>query len=75
MERIAAERIITVQEGSDIIRDGASEDSCHLILNGLGARYKILPNGKRQIMAFLVPGDLCDAEIFILKQMDHGVAA
>src|SRR3954451_15028559 len=24
---------------------------------------------------FLVPGDLCDAEIFILKEMDHGVAA
>ena len=26
-------------------------------------------------MAFLIPGDLCDAEIFILKVMDHGVAA
>jgi CRP-like cAMP-binding protein len=26
-------------------------------------------------MAFLIPGELCDAEIFILKVMDHGVAA
>ena len=26
-------------------------------------------------MAFLVPGDLCDAEIFILKEMDHSVGA
>ncbi len=33
------------------------------------------PDGERQIMAFLVPGDLCDAEIFIMKEMDHGVAA
>jgi CRP-like cAMP-binding protein len=35
----------------------------------------VWPDGERQIMAFLVPGDLCDAEIFILKEMDHGVAA
>lgn len=26
-------------------------------------------------MAFLVPGDLCDAEIFILKEMDHSICA
>jgi hypothetical protein len=24
-------------------------------------------------MAFLVPGDLCDAETFVLKEMDHSV--
>ena len=47
-----------------------------MILSGLACRYyKILPDGSRQIMAFLIPGDLCDAEIFILKVMDHGVAA
>jgi CRP-like cAMP-binding protein len=45
------------------------------VLSGLASRYKLLPNGERQIMAFLVPGDLCDAEIFILKEMDHSVAA
>ncbi len=26
-------------------------------------------------MAFLVPGDLCDAEVFILEEMDHSVMA
>lgn len=59
----------------DILADGAHSPDCHVILSGLACRYKILPNGSRQIMAFLVPGDLCDAEIFILKVMDHGVAA
>jgi len=59
----------------DIIADGAHSPDCHVILSGLACRYKILPNGARQIMAFLIPGDLCDAEIFILKEMDHGVAA
>lgn len=59
----------------DIIADGAHSPDCHVILSGLACRYKILPDGSRQIMAFLIPGDLCDAEIFILKVMDHGVAA
>jgi CRP-like cAMP-binding protein len=57
----------------DIIAEGAHSEYCHVLLKGLACRYKILPDGERQIMAFLVPGDLCDAEIFILKEMDHGV--
>ena len=61
--------------GKDIIPDGAHSDVCHVVLSGLACRYKLLPDGGRQIMAFLIPGDLCDAEIFILKIMDHGVAA
>jgi CRP-like cAMP-binding protein len=59
----------------DIIADGAHSDRCHVVLTGLACRYKMLANGSRQIMAFLVPGDLCDAEIFILKEMDHAVGA
>jgi CRP-like cAMP-binding protein len=59
----------------DIIADGEHSANCHVVLSGLACRYKILPDGQRQIMAFLIPGDLCDAEIFVLKVMDHGVAA
>ena len=59
----------------DIIGDGEHSAHCHVVLSGLACRYKIMPDGRRQIMAFLIPGDLCDAEIFILKVMDHGVAA
>jgi CRP-like cAMP-binding protein len=59
--------------GDDIIAEGAHSDYCHVLLTGLACRYKLLPDGERQIMAFLVPGDLCDAEIFILKEMDHAV--
>jgi CRP-like cAMP-binding protein len=57
----------------DIIADGAHSSYCHVLLEGLACRYKILPDGERQIMAFLIPGDLCDAEIFVLKEMDHAV--
>jgi CRP-like cAMP-binding protein len=63
------------QPGEDILSEGDHSPDCHVVLSGLASRYKILPNGERQIMAFLVPGDLCDAEIFILREMDHSVSA
>lgn len=47
----------------------------HLVLTGLAARSKILRNGDRQLMAFLVPGDLCDLEVFVLEAMDHSITA
>jgi CRP-like cAMP-binding protein len=57
----------------DIVREGEHSPDNHLILSGMACRYKLLPDGSRQIVAFLVPGDLCDAEIFILKEMDHSI--
>jgi CRP-like cAMP-binding protein len=57
----------------DLIREGETPGDVHLILDGFACRYKITADGKRQIMAFLVPGDFCDLHVFILKQMDHGI--
>jgi CRP-like cAMP-binding protein len=64
---------VTLSAREDILREGDRTEYCHLIMAGLACRYKILPSGDRQIMAFLVPGDLCDAEVFILKEMDHTI--
>ncbi len=57
----------------DIVREGEHSPDIHIILSGMACRYKILQDGRRQIMAFLVAGDPCDAEIFILKEMDHSI--
>ena len=46
----------------------------HLILDGFACRYKVVPEGSRSIMAYLVPGDTCDWHVFILREMDHSVA-
>lgn len=59
----------------DIISEGDRPDRVHLILDGWAARYKTLPDGSRQIVAFLIPGDFCDIHITILTQMDHGIVA
>ncbi len=58
----------------DLIREGDAPTDVHLILEGFACRYKLLADGTRQIMAYLVPGDFCDLHVFILKEMDHSIA-
>ncbi len=58
----------------DVIREGESPADVQLVLSGMACRYKDLPDGKRAIFAYLVPGDFCDLNIFILKSMDHCIA-
>ena len=57
----------------DLISEGQTPDCVHLILEGFACRYKLLEDGTRHIMAYLVPGDFCDLHVFILKQMDHNI--
>jgi CRP-like cAMP-binding protein len=59
--------------GTDLIREGDRPDDVFLLVEGWAYRYKILPDGSRQIIAYLIPGDLCDIHIFILKEMDHAL--
>jgi len=59
----------------DLIREGDKPKSVNLVLEGWACRYKQLPNGRRQTVHFFVPGDLCDANVFILGEMDHSIAS
>ncbi len=75
LEVLTGERQKSYAAKRDIIREGEKVEELHLVVSGLAARYKLLPDGTRQILAFLVPGDLCDAEVFVLEEMDHGIVA
>ncbi|MBW0006546.1 MAG: Crp/Fnr family transcriptional regulator, partial [Sphingomonas sp.] len=59
----------------DVISEGDRPRFVHLILEGWACRYKTLPDGKRQIVSLFVPGDFCDVNVYILKQMDHSIGA
>lgn len=59
---------------SDLIREGQSSDTVRLIIHGLAYRYKNLANGRRQVVAYLIPGDFCDLHVHVLKAMDHSIA-
>jgi CRP-like cAMP-binding protein len=62
-----------VARHSDISPEGERPENVHLVMEGFACRYKTLPDGRRQIMAFLVPGDFCDLHVAILGEMDHSI--
>ncbi|MCH2487781.1 MAG: Crp/Fnr family transcriptional regulator [Erythrobacter sp.] len=63
----------SLASGTTLIEEGDRPDDVVFLVEGWGYRFKILPTGERQIMAYLVPGDLCDVHIFILQEMDHSI--
>jgi CRP-like cAMP-binding protein len=65
----------SIEAHQDIIEEGQVPRSVFLVKAGLACRYRILPDGRRQIMTFLLPGDLNDLHVFLLKEMDHSIAA
>jgi CRP-like cAMP-binding protein len=72
LARVSAKKS-RVPAGHDIINEGDNPIDTHLVMGGFACRYKQLANGSRQIMALLVPGDLCDLHARILGEMDHSV--
>jgi CRP-like cAMP-binding protein len=61
--------------GALIVQQGSRPDESCVLLDGLAFRYKLLPGGTRQIVSIQVPGDFVDLHSFVLKPIDHAVAA
>lgn len=71
----ATERPKSFAARRDIIREGDPPGPVLVVIEGWACRYKILPNGSRQIMAFLMAGDSCDLHVSMLAEMDHSIQA
>jgi CRP-like cAMP-binding protein len=65
----------TIEARHDLVREGEAPQHVHLMLKGWARRHKSLPDGKRQILGFLVPGDFCDLDADVIKEMDHSIGA
>jgi CRP-like cAMP-binding protein len=62
--------------GSEIEAEGAAPRSAFAVTHGMACRYRLLPDGKRQILTFLIPGDVSDLHVFLLKAaIDHSAIA
>lgn len=64
-----------IEAGQDIIQERNQATQSCLILQGWACRYKLLAEGKRQIMSFHIPGDIPDLQSLHLGVMDHNLAA
>ncbi|MDR7038871.1 MULTISPECIES: Crp/Fnr family transcriptional regulator [Methylobacterium] len=71
---IASQRVRCLRPHQDIIHEGDPPEHVNLMLDGWACRYKTLEDGRRQIISFFLPGDLCDPHIFVLREMDHSIS-
>lgn len=60
--------------GDDLVVEGDRPSQCRVLLEGQAFRHRTLADGRRQIMSFLIPGDLCDLQGVFLS-MDTNVTA
>ena len=58
----------------EIAEEGDEARGVNLVLEGWACRFKQLQDGRRQFIAFFLPGDLCDPHLFTLHRRDHAVA-
>ena len=60
---------------SDVVREGAIPEKMHVVLAGWAQRYKQLEDGRRQILGFILPGEVCNLDLFTMMRADHSIAA
>jgi CRP-like cAMP-binding protein len=64
----------TLPAGTDLILEGDTPGVGFVILKGWACRYKLLPEGTRQITSILMSGDTCDLHAGQSTSMDHSIA-
>jgi CRP-like cAMP-binding protein len=63
-------QIASIREDQDLVREGDQPSRSCVIMSGLTCTYKQTGDGKRQIMAFGIPGDIPDLQSLHLKVLD-----
>lgn len=57
----------------DVVSEGEPADLTLILLNGWAYRYKTLPDGKRQIVEFLLPGDFVNLYAALFDESETSV--
>lgn len=63
----------SMRAGQILIHERSVLDHVYLIVQGMACRYKLLAGGERQILGYLIPGDLCDIQFIAVNRPDHSV--
>lgn len=62
-----------VERGTTVMQEGTNNAHLMTILSGWGFRYKTLEDGRRQILNYVLPGDLVGLQGSILGEMQHSI--
>jgi CRP-like cAMP-binding protein len=66
---------LALPAGSEIIRAGQDSAQVYTLYAGWAFRFKMLPDGRRQILNFLLPGDLIGLQSAMFDAAQHGIEA
>ncbi|MGH6861747.1 MAG: Crp/Fnr family transcriptional regulator [Phyllobacterium sp.] len=66
---------LVADAGMTVLVEGASSAHLFTVLSGWGFRYKTLEDGRRQILNYVLPGDLIGLQGSLMKEMQHSVEA
>lgn len=68
----AAKRCVA---GATLLEAGRRMSAAVLVHQGWGFRHRTLRDGRRQVMDFVLPGDICDPAVFVTPRADFSMQA
>jgi CRP-like cAMP-binding protein len=66
---------LVAEAGSLILSEGSHSAQMFTLLSGWAFRHKSLPDGRRQILNYVLPGDLIGLQGSVIGEMQHSVEA
>ena len=66
---------LAVDAGTTILVEGSHSAHLFTVLAGWGFRYKTMEDGRRQILNYMMPGDLIGLQGTVMGEMQHSVEA
>ena len=66
---------LNAEAGTSVLLQGTNSAHLYTVLSGWAFRYKMLPDGRRQILNFALPGDFIGLQGSVFDEMQHSVEA
>jgi len=66
---------LVAEAGQVILPEGSRSPNLFTLLRGWAYRFKTLEDGRRQILNYILPGDLVGLQGSVIGEMDHSVEA
>jgi len=66
---------LRVEPGASFLREGTRSEQLYTVLSGWAFRYKMLDDGRRQILNYALPADMVGLQGALMQEMEHSVEA
>lgn len=64
---------LVADPGTSVLVEGSNSAHLFTVLSGWAFRYKTLDDGRRQILNYVLPGDLIGLQGSVMKEMQHSI--